>query len=327
VAAQDTRVGDRQPTSMRIKLKYPDIETFIQKYAMNISRGGIFIATKTPKPVGTNLRFEFLLANEAGTSVIRGDGQVQWTREFDPAAPTKAHGMGIKFTRLDPESQSVVERALAWRAAQGAKRDEAGAPSPIEPAPRSRVDETKPVEVPDEPSPLRPRDQETRPIPVEEVVRPSAPAAPPSPPPRPRVVAPPEPVVKLSLEHDPSRDIRIRGSLRGVTELADLDRLAAEWGISEERLQRVLKRRRPRMVEATAELERLVRKPSRTPPPTKAEALAGLRALLERSSPVVEIDIDPPRLGRPREESRAREEREAHAAGGESEPANKRRIG
>ena len=34
---------------MRIRLKYPDLETFIQKYAVNISRGGIFIATKQPK--------------------------------------------------------------------------------------------------------------------------------------------------------------------------------------------------------------------------------------------------------------------------------------
>ena len=67
MAGQDTRVGDRQPTSMRIRLKYPDVETFISKYAVNISRGGIFIATKTPKAVGTHLKFEFMLANEVGS--------------------------------------------------------------------------------------------------------------------------------------------------------------------------------------------------------------------------------------------------------------------
>src|SRR5258706_15847589 len=107
---------------MRIKLKYPDVETFIQKYAVNISRGGIFIATKTPKPVGTFLKFEFVLANsDAGQSVIRGEGAVQWVRDFDPQAPTKAHGMGVKFSRLDAESQAVVDRALAWRAAQTAR--------------------------------------------------------------------------------------------------------------------------------------------------------------------------------------------------------------
>src|SRR3954470_8808385 len=103
---------------MRIKLKSPDVETFIQKYAVNISRGGIFVATKQPKAVGTALRFEFLLANsDAGESIIRGEGQVQWTREFDPTQPQKPHGMGIRFTKLDVESQALIERALRWRAA------------------------------------------------------------------------------------------------------------------------------------------------------------------------------------------------------------------
>src|SRR5260370_31439866 len=87
---------------------------------MNISRGGIFINTKTPKPVGTELRFEFLLAaGEVLESIIRGEGEVQWVRQFDPAHPAKLHGMGIRFTTLDGESQGVIDRALASRAAHG----------------------------------------------------------------------------------------------------------------------------------------------------------------------------------------------------------------
>jgi hypothetical protein len=60
------------------------------------------------------------------------------------------------------------------------------------------------------------------------------------------------------------------------------------------------------MVEATAELERLLRKPAKVPVPSKAEALAGLRELLQKRAPVLEIDRSP-RLA-------------AEAAGGESEP-------
>src|SRR5438105_4218549 len=107
---------------MRIKLKYPDVDTFIQKYAVNISRGGIFIATKQPKAVGTALKFEFQLAD--GGAVIRGEGVVQWTREYDPAQPAKAHGMGVRFTRLDEPSQAIVDRALAFRAQAGRKDSE-----------------------------------------------------------------------------------------------------------------------------------------------------------------------------------------------------------
>jgi uncharacterized protein (TIGR02266 family) len=119
VAGQDSRVGDRQSSSMRIKLKYPDVETFIQKYAVNISRGGIFIATKSPKPVGTFVKFEFLLSDASSSTIIRGEGQVQWTKEFDAHSPSKPHGMGVKFTRLDRESQGVIDRALKWRAEHG----------------------------------------------------------------------------------------------------------------------------------------------------------------------------------------------------------------
>jgi uncharacterized protein (TIGR02266 family) len=98
---------------MRIKLKYPDVDTFIQRYSVNISRGGIFIATRNPKPVGTVLRFEFQLATAA--PIIRGEGQVIWIKPFDPEQPKKVHGMGVRFTRLDAESRNLIDRAMAWK--------------------------------------------------------------------------------------------------------------------------------------------------------------------------------------------------------------------
>src|SRR3970040_2071290 len=48
----DRRDADRQPVSMRIKLKYPDVQSFIERYSSNISRGGIFVQTERPVPVG-----------------------------------------------------------------------------------------------------------------------------------------------------------------------------------------------------------------------------------------------------------------------------------
>src|SRR5262249_6993359 len=115
------------------------------------------------------------------------------------------------------------------------------------------------------------------------------------------------PRVKVALERDPSREIRIRGGSRGAA-MAELEEIAREWGVDEQQIERILKRRRPRMVEATAELERLLRKPAKPPTPSKAEALAGLRELLQRRSPVLEIE-------HPRHERQQR----AEAAGGEEE--------
>jgi uncharacterized protein (TIGR02266 family) len=352
----------RATTSMRIKLKYPDLETFIQKYAVNISRGGIFIATRAPKPVGTVVRFEFLLGNAEATSLIRGEGVVQWTREYDPATPTKAHGMGVKFTRLDAESQSVVDRALHYRASMsGSKKGDSegisvAAVSPPgatpEPTPLpSRDDEaiqfrthgrareerqerqdddevptrnvalpperppqaeralpaerplpterslpsledphdehplgqfTRPVSIPDSGPAGRAAEQETRPIQMPdsgggdttgEVQLPSA---------APMMVQSVDDSVRIALErHRQPRNGRRHGD--------ELDQLISDWNLSLEQVEQLIKRKRPRMgAQATAELERLLRRPPRPPAVSKAEAIQLLDALLTPTRAAVE---------------------------------------
>jgi uncharacterized protein (TIGR02266 family) len=123
----DSRQSDRIPATLRIRLKYTDEATFVEKYSVNISRGGIFIATRSPKPVGTLLRFEFQLAQ--GEPLIRGEGSVVWVRPFDAAQPERSHGMGVRFTKLDGESRRVIERALSWKEQHPTTR----APGPSEP--------------------------------------------------------------------------------------------------------------------------------------------------------------------------------------------------
>ncbi len=291
---------------MRIKLKYPDVETFIQKYAVNISRGGIFIATKSPKAVGTFVRFEFLLSDATTTSIIRGEGQVQWTKEFDPAHPTKAHGMGVKFSRLDAGSQAVIDRALRWRADHGTNP---GAPVPIPTssahtisAGRSESQEEKLPAPEAEPQAASPPAETFAPLHssdgrmLEETTAPSV---------EPPVLSaddeplPPMPgrgeTRPISIEHAEddlrgrpanveTRPIPLGTSPRGRPS-DEIDALVSEWGVSEEKVARILKRSRGRVgVEATAELERLLLKPPKLPAPTKAEALQQLAALLSKKN-------------------------------------------
>jgi uncharacterized protein (TIGR02266 family) len=329
---------------MRIKLKYPDVETFIQKYAVNISRGGIFIATKTPKAVGTPLKFEFVLAaGDAGISVIRGEGQVLWTREFDPNQPSKAHGMGVKFTRLDAESQQIVDRALAFRAqqAQPAGEERRDEPSGVRPLPERRDEPsgarplpearetTKPTELPEVTKPTE-LPEVTKPTELPEALRqPELPETRPTPlAAQPMGRAPNEVTRPLPVNHgrtreDITRPITVEQAEAEVTRvkgpgtaLEELEEIAREWGVDEQKIERVLKRQRPRMVEATAELERLLRKPQKPPVPSKAEALAGLRELLQKGAPALEPMLEMDR--RQRAEG-------ASAAGGENEPIKKAR--
>lgn len=102
----DQRIAERVPASLRVRLKYSDESAFIEKYAVNISRGGIFIATRSPKPVGTTLRFDMLL--ESGDPVVRGEGAVVWVKPYDAEHPERAHGMGVRFTWLDEIGRAHV---------------------------------------------------------------------------------------------------------------------------------------------------------------------------------------------------------------------------
>jgi len=103
------------PEPVRVRLRYAAFETFIDKFAPNVTRGGVFLASRTPRPVGEAFAFEVLLAG--GEVALSGEGKVTWVREFDPAAPQKPHGMGVQFLRLDPPSRDVVNRMLARKAA------------------------------------------------------------------------------------------------------------------------------------------------------------------------------------------------------------------
>jgi uncharacterized protein (TIGR02266 family) len=96
---------------IRIRLRYAAFDTFIEKFAPNVTRGGVFLASRTPAPIGTTFAFEIQLAG--GEVALAGDGKVVWVKPFDPAAPQKAHGMGVQFLRLDPPSRDTLNQMLA----------------------------------------------------------------------------------------------------------------------------------------------------------------------------------------------------------------------
>jgi uncharacterized protein (TIGR02266 family) len=95
---------------VRVRLRYPDLETFVEKYAPNVTRGGIFLASRDPRPVGEVLRFEVLLRQ--GGPVLSGEGRVTWVKEFNPAEPHRPYGMGVQFLYLDPDARPVLDRLL-----------------------------------------------------------------------------------------------------------------------------------------------------------------------------------------------------------------------
>jgi uncharacterized protein (TIGR02266 family) len=102
---------------VRVRLRYAAFETFLEKFAPNVTRGGVFLASRAPRPVGEVFPFEVLL--EGGEVALAGEGKVTWTKAYDPASPSRPHGMGVQFLRLDAPSRDAVNRMLARKAAGG----------------------------------------------------------------------------------------------------------------------------------------------------------------------------------------------------------------
>src|SRR5262249_33652341 len=101
----------RGPVNLRIKFRSANLDDFIERYAVDVSRGGIFIRTREPLSVGTRLKLDFQLLEQG--AILQGDGTVVWIRESDPTRPAVTPGMGVRFDQLTPESQPILDKILA----------------------------------------------------------------------------------------------------------------------------------------------------------------------------------------------------------------------
>jgi molecular chaperone DnaK len=118
----DKRVVPRAPVDLQVRLSFGTIDDFIERYAVNVSRGGVFVRTLEPRPPGTPVNLDLQLAD--GVGVIKGQGVVVWTgAPSAPGEPERGPGMGIRFTELDAESQALVELIVATRGAEGASAE------------------------------------------------------------------------------------------------------------------------------------------------------------------------------------------------------------
>ena len=70
--AEPTDKDTRGPVNLRIKFRSESLQQFIERYGVDVSRGGIFIRTREPLPVGTRLKLDFQLVDTA--PLFQGDG-------------------------------------------------------------------------------------------------------------------------------------------------------------------------------------------------------------------------------------------------------------
>src|SRR3954470_10350120 len=108
--AEPTDKDTRGPVNLRIKFRSESLQQFIERYGVDVSRGGIFIRTREPLPVGTRLKLDFQLVDAA--PLFQGDGTVVWIREHDVSRAGVTPGMGVRFDRLTPESRTTLDTIL-----------------------------------------------------------------------------------------------------------------------------------------------------------------------------------------------------------------------
>ena len=101
-----------------VKVRTSSFAAFIQEQATTIGRGGMFIATDDPKPVGSLVNFEFTLG-ESDACLVSGSAEVRWARHVDACEPGQKAGMGVEFVNLDGDSLALIDRIVGVHEPRG----------------------------------------------------------------------------------------------------------------------------------------------------------------------------------------------------------------
>ncbi len=104
----DTRQGSAEHEQRRhdrvpVNQEFAPIADYISEYVTDLSRGGVFIRTDNPLPVGTTVNLNFSVIVE-DVRTIEGEGEVVRVEQS-----SEEQGMGIAFNRLTASSQQVID--------------------------------------------------------------------------------------------------------------------------------------------------------------------------------------------------------------------------
>ena len=108
----ENKKTQRVNVALKVTLTYADRDTFVERFAHNISRTGMFIRAKDPVPLGSRIRFDYLLSDHS--RLMRGIGIVRWIRTLDESQdPYSPPGMGIEFIDLDPATEVLINEIVS----------------------------------------------------------------------------------------------------------------------------------------------------------------------------------------------------------------------
>src|SRR5436309_1472761 len=100
----------RAAVAVPVRFRYQSFVDFVDTQSMNVSRSGMFIASKTQVPIGTAIDFEFTLAD--GFALLRGKAEVVRISSTPP-------GIGVRFNQLDEPSRKLIDRIVEINVEEG----------------------------------------------------------------------------------------------------------------------------------------------------------------------------------------------------------------
>ena len=104
----DKRTASRAPIDL--KVEYKKKNSFFADYTKNISKGGTFIKTRKPLPIGTQFLFKLSVPDRPDPFQLLGE--VVWAR-----ADGDEPGMGIRFVYSDERQRenftAIVEKMMS----------------------------------------------------------------------------------------------------------------------------------------------------------------------------------------------------------------------
>ena len=95
--------------SIEADIGFASESNFFTGFSMDISSGGLFVATYDMPELGTPVALNFKLPNGPVLSV---EGVVRWIREHNELTPDVAPGIGIKFENLSDADAATINRYM-----------------------------------------------------------------------------------------------------------------------------------------------------------------------------------------------------------------------
>ena len=94
---------------MVLEVRYRNAGQFLVSYCTNLSRGGLFVSTRQPEPVGTELVLSLRVPGRALPVTLRA--RVRWNRREDNSDGPA--GMGLSFADVDGVLGDHIDRLVS----------------------------------------------------------------------------------------------------------------------------------------------------------------------------------------------------------------------